>query len=70
LPRPRSRARVTAEKGEAGIRITTSALSLVAEGLTGIDAAAFTEVAKEAESKCPVSNALPRFDEGDARDDG
>jgi len=49
--------KVTAEKGDAGIRITTSALSLVAEGLTGIDAAAFTEVAKEAESKCPVSNA-------------
>jgi len=49
--------KVTAEKGDAGIRITTSALSLVAEGLTGIDAATFTEVAKEAESKCPVSNA-------------
>lgn len=49
--------KVTAEKGEAGIRITTSALSLVAEGVTGMDAAAFTEVAKEAESKCPVSNA-------------
>ena len=49
--------KVTADKGEAGIKITTSALTLVAEGLTGIDAAAFQEVAKEAESKCPVSNA-------------
>ena len=49
--------KVTADKGEAGIKITTSALSLVAEGLTGIDAAAFAEVAKEAEQKCPVSNA-------------
>ena len=49
--------KVTADKGEAGIKITTSALSLVAEGLTGIDAAAFQEVAKEAEQKCPVSNA-------------
>ena len=49
--------KVTADKGEAGIKITTSALSLVAEGLTGIDAATFQEVAKEAEQKCPVSNA-------------
>ena len=49
--------KVTADKGEAGIKITTSALSLVAEGLSGIDAATFQEVAKEAESKCPVSNA-------------
>jgi osmotically inducible protein OsmC len=49
--------KVTADKGEAGIKITTSALSLVAEGVTGMDAATFTEVAKEAEQKCPVSNA-------------
>ena len=49
--------KVTADKGEAGIKITTSALSLVAEGLSGIDAATFQEVAKEAEQKCPVSNA-------------
>jgi osmotically inducible protein OsmC len=49
--------KVTADKGEAGIKITTSALTLVAEGLTGIDAATFQEVAKEAEQKCPVSNA-------------
>jgi organic hydroperoxide reductase OsmC/OhrA len=31
---------------------------VVAEGLTGIDPHAFADVAKEAESKCPVSNAL------------
>ncbi len=49
--------KVTADKGDAGIKITTSALSLVAEGVTGMDAATFTEVAKEAEQKCPVSNA-------------
>ncbi len=49
--------KVTADKGEAGIKITTSALSLVAEGVTGLDAAALTAVAHEAESKCPVSNA-------------
>ena len=49
--------KVTADKGDAGIKITTSALSLVAEGVTGMDAATFQEVAKEAEQKCPVSNA-------------
>ena len=49
--------KVTADKGEAGIKITTSALTLVAEGVTGMDAAAFQEVAKAAEQKCPVSNA-------------
>lgn len=49
--------KVTADKGDAGIKITTSALTLVAEGVTGMDAATFQEVAKEAEQKCPVSNA-------------
>jgi osmotically inducible protein OsmC len=49
---------VTADKGEAGIRITTSKLSVVAEGLTGIDQSGFAAVAKEAHEKCPVSNAL------------
>jgi osmotically inducible protein OsmC len=49
--------KVTADKGEGGIKITTSALSVVAEGLTGISAADFPEVAKAAEAGCPVSNA-------------
>jgi osmotically inducible protein OsmC len=49
--------RVTADKGDAGIKITTSALTLVAEGVSGMDAGTFQEVAKEAEQKCPVSNA-------------
>ena len=49
--------KVTAEKGDAGIKIATSALTLVAEGVTGMDAAQFQEVAKAAEQKCPVSNA-------------
>ena len=51
-------ATVTADKGEAGIKVLSSKLKVVAEGLKGIDAAAFKEVAKEAESKCPISNAL------------
>jgi len=49
---------VTADKGDAGIRIATSKLEVVAEGLAGMDAAAFEKMAKEAEGKCPVSNAL------------
>jgi osmotically inducible protein OsmC len=51
-------ATVIADKGEAGIKLTNSNLKLVVEGLQGIDKAQFAEVAKEAESKCPISNAL------------
>jgi osmotically inducible protein OsmC len=51
-------ATVTADKGEAGIKLTTSKLSVTAEGLKGLDAGQFAEVAKEAEGKCPISNAL------------
>ena len=51
-------ATVTADKGDAGITITTSKLTVVAHGLTGIPKEQFPEVAREAEGKCPVSNAL------------
>jgi osmotically inducible protein OsmC len=50
-------ATVTADKGDAGITIQSSKLTVVAHGLKGLDAAQFAEVAKEAEGKCPVSNA-------------
>ena len=46
---------VTADKGDAGITITKSALSLTAEGLTGIDEAGFREAAETAKGTCPVS---------------
>jgi osmotically inducible protein OsmC len=49
---------VTAELGDKGIKIQKSVLDVVAEGLTGIDAGSFADVAKEAEGGCPVSNAL------------
>jgi osmotically inducible protein OsmC len=49
---------VTAELGDTGIKIVSSVLDVVAELLTGIDAKDFASVAKEAEGKCPVSNAL------------
>src|SRR5688572_8387752 len=42
-------ATVTADKGDAGIKLTTSKLKVVAEKVTGMDAAAFKEAAKEAE---------------------
>ena len=45
-------------QGRAGIKLTTSKLKVVAEGLQGIDKAEFAAVAKEAEGGCPISNAL------------
>jgi osmotically inducible protein OsmC len=51
-------ATVTADKGEAGIKLTTSKLTVVAEGLQGIEKGDFAAVAKQAEGGCPISNAL------------
>ena len=51
-------ATVSADKGEAGIKLMSSKLRVVAEGVQGMDAAAFRAAAQEAESKCPISNAL------------
>ena len=51
------RATVTADKGETGIKILSSRLDVTAYGLKGLDASQFAEVAKEAEGRCPVSNA-------------
>src|SRR5918992_166984 len=50
-------ATVTADKTDAGIKIQSSKLAVTAHGLKGLNAAQFSEVAKEAEGKCPVSNA-------------
>lgn len=49
---------VTADKSDAGIKITTSKLSLAVEGLKGVERGAFDAFAREAEKGCPVSNAL------------
>ncbi len=57
VERTRVRATVTADRGDAGIKITSSKLEVTAYGLKGADAAKFTEIAKLAESRCPVSNA-------------
>jgi len=51
-------ATVTADKGESGIKLTTSKLTVVAEGLQGIEKGDFAAVAKQAEGGCPISNAL------------
>ena len=51
-------ATVGAEFGEAGLKILSSRLHVVAEGLEGLTPAQFSDVAKEAEGRCPVSNAL------------
>lgn len=50
-------ATVTADKGEAGIKIVSSHLKAVAYGLKGADAAKFEELAQQADGRCPVSNA-------------
>jgi osmotically inducible protein OsmC len=51
------RATVTADKGDAGIKIQSSKLEVTAYGLKGADAAKFNEIANAAEGRCPVSNA-------------
>ncbi len=51
------RATVSADKGEAGIKMVSSKLEVTAYGLKGLDAAGFEALAKEAEGRCPVSNA-------------
>jgi osmotically inducible protein OsmC len=48
---------ISADKGDAGIKIMSSNLSVTAYGLKGLDASQFAAVAQEAEGKCPVSNA-------------
>lgn len=49
---------VTGEKTDAGLKILSSNLKLSVRGLQGMDAAAFDAMARTAEGKCPVSNAL------------
>lgn len=49
---------VTADKGEAGIKVVSSHLKAVAEGLEGVDRAKFDEIARTAEQRCPISNAI------------
>lgn len=56
--RVRVTATVTADKGEAGIKIVSSHLKAQVAGLEGIEPAKFDEIAKTAEQRCPISNAI------------
>lgn len=51
-------ATVTADKGEKGIQIQSSALNVTVEGLEGVDAGRLPDIASTAEAGCPISNAL------------
>jgi osmotically inducible protein OsmC len=51
-------ATVTADKSDAGIKIQSSHLTAIVEGLEGIDAAKLQQIASVAEQGCPISNAL------------
>ena len=51
-------ATVSAEKGDAGIKVVSSALEVVVTGLEGTDAAGLADLAKKAEQGCPISNAI------------
>jgi len=56
--RVRVTATVTADKGDAGIKVVSSHLKGEVEGLEGIDPAKLTELATGAEKGCPISNAI------------
>ena len=50
-------ATVAADKSDAGIKIVSSKLNVVVEGLEGMTPAEFATFVKEADKGCPVSNA-------------
>ena len=50
-------ATVSANKGDSGIKIESSKLKVVVEGLEGMTPAEFATFVKEADKGCPVSNA-------------
>lgn len=56
--RVRVTATVTADKSDAGIKVVSSNLKAVVEGLEGIDPKGLNELATNAEKGCPISNAI------------
>jgi osmotically inducible protein OsmC len=56
--RVRVTATVTADKSDAGLKVISSHLEAVVEGLEGIEKAKLQELATGAEKGCPISNAL------------
>ncbi len=51
-------ATITGDKSDAGLKVVSSHLKAVVEGLEGIDKATLSELATGAEKGCPISNAL------------
>ena len=51
-------ATVTADKGDAGIKVVSSHLKATVEGLEGIEPGKLSELATSAEKGCPISNAI------------
>ncbi|MEQ1574649.1 MAG: OsmC family peroxiredoxin [Vicinamibacterales bacterium] len=51
-------ATVTADKGDAGIKVVSSHLDAKVEGLQGIEGGKLQELAVGAEKGCPISNAI------------
>jgi len=56
--RVRVTATVTADKSDAGIKVVSSNLRAVVEGLEGIDPKGLSDLATNAEKGCPISNAI------------
>jgi osmotically inducible protein OsmC len=56
--RIRVTATVTADKSDAGIKVTSSHLKATVEGLQGIEKSAIQQLASNAEKGCPISNAI------------
>jgi osmotically inducible protein OsmC len=56
--RVRVTATVTGDKSDAGLKVVSSHLKAVVEGLEGIDRGKIQELATGAEKGCPISNAI------------
>jgi len=56
--RLRVTATVTGDRSDAGLKVVSSDLKAVVEGLEGIDPAGISDLAKNAEKGCPISNAI------------
>ena len=56
--RIRVTATVTAERGDAGLKVVSSHLKAAVEGLEGIERGKLQELAQGAEKGCPISNAI------------
>ena len=51
-------ATVTGDRSDAGLKVVSSDLKAVVEGLEGIDRGGISDLAKNAEKGCPISNAI------------